>query len=542
MHLTQSTKCLMKTLLLIIVITVKSITVIAQERVEKYGVFELTLKGTDAGNPFVDLALTGTFSNGKNSFTPEGFYDGNGIYKIRFMPDKEGEWTYVTRSNHPDLNNKKGSFTCIAGKRKGPVRVKNVYQFAHADSTAFIPFGTTIYEWAFQLKDKQEETIASLKASPFNKARMLAVPPYKDRYINGPEKMTVFPFVGTSKANWDFSRFNPLFFQRLEENVKQLDSIGVQADLILFRPYDKGKWGFDMTNDETNQRFIRYMVARFAAFENIWWSMANENSFIRHLTDEDWDSYFQLVQKCDPYNHLRSIHNADRIYDYNKPWVTHVSLQYYNAVKVFAVSPMLRDMYRKPIVHDEINYEGNISSRWGQLSGEEMTRRFWIGYIGGAYVTHGETLEEGWISGGGKLTGTSPKRIEFLKKMIEAAPRDIKPLDPYYIMNLLGKYGSYYLYYLGDDKPKTWSFVLPDDELKRGMKFKIDLVDTWNMSTIPIAGEFEIDSVGRYSAFDKKKSIIKLPGKPYMAILIRRSDDGAIQSKERKRNELTDEE
>lgn len=163
--------------------------------------------------------------------------------------------------------------------------------------------------------------------------------------------------------------------------------LGMQVDLILFRPYDKGQWGFDTTDDATNQRFIRYMVARFAAYQNIWWSLANENSYIKHLTDADFDRYFQLVQKYDPYGHLRSIHNADRIYDYNKPWVTHVSLQYYNAVKIFGVSPLLRDIYRKPIVHDEINYEGNSASRWGQLSGVELTRRFWIALTGGAYAT-----------------------------------------------------------------------------------------------------------------------------------------------------------
>ncbi len=514
----------------------------AQEKVEKYDIFELTLKGTDAGNPFVDLALTATFTNGKESFTPEGFYDGNGTYKVRFMPNKEGEWTYTTSSNHTDLNNKKGSFTCIAtGKKKGPVRVKNVFNFAYADGSPFIPFGTTIYEWAFQSAEKQAETITNLKASPFNKARMLAVPPYKENYITGPGKLTVFPFVGSSKNDFDFSRFNPLFFQKLEENIKQLDAIDVQADLILFRPYDKGKWGFDMMNDETNQRFIRYMMARFAAFENIWWSMANEASFIKHLTDEDWNRYFQLVQKYDPYNHLRSIHNADRIYDYNKPWVTHMSLQYYNAVKVFGVSPLLRDLYHKPIVHDEINYEGNIASRWGQLSGEEMTRRFWIAYIGGSYATHGEALSTGWISGGGKLVGASPQRIAFLKKIMEEAPDGIRPIDQYYMLNTIGKYGSYYLYYFSDETPKAWSFVLPDDELKRGMKFKAEIIDTWNMTRTPVAGEFEIDSIGRYNALDKKRGVIKLPGKPYMALLIRRVDGADLKANGRKRNELTDE-
>jgi hypothetical protein len=352
---------------------------------------------------------------------------------------------------------------------------------------------------------------------------MLAVPPYKPGYVSGPGKLTVFPFVGSARADFDFSRFNPAYFQSLERDVKRLSDLGLQVDLILFRPYDKGKWGFDTTSDAVNQRFIRYMVARFAAFQNIWWSLANENSYIKHLSDEDFDRYFQIVQKYDPYAHLRSIHNADRLYDYGKPWVTHASLQYYNAVKVFGVSSLLRDIYKKPIVHDEINYEGDSASRWGQLSGEELTRRFWTALVGGAYATHGEVYENGWTSVGGHLAGSSPERIGFLRKIVEAGPREgLKPIDPAYVMNAGGKAGAYYLVYFGDERPAEWPFVLPVGGLKQGMRFKVDVIDTWNMTITPVAGSFEIGALTRYTAADRHKRVIALPGKPYMALRIQR--------------------
>jgi hypothetical protein len=495
----------------------------AADRVERYGVYEIVLKGADAGNPFIDLELSATFTRGSEKFTPEGFYDGKGTYKVRFMPPSAGEWTWVTKSNHPDLDGKKGAFLSVESGNKGPVRVANVHHFAHADGTPFRPFGTTIYEWAFQPEAKKLETLATLRKSPFNKARMLAVPPYKPNYIRGPGRLTEFPFVGTARENFDFSRFNPVYFQNLERDVQRLSSLGIQVDLILFRPYDKGQWGFDTTSDAVNQRFLRYMVARFAAYQNIWWSLANENSYIKHLSDEDFDRYFQIVQRYDPYGHLRSIHNADRIYDYNKPWVTHVSLQYYNAVKVIGVSPLLRDIYRKPIVHDEINYEGNSTSRWGQLSGEELTRRFWIALTGGAYATHGEILDNGWIGGGGHLAGTSPDRIAFLRKIVEAGPPEgLKPIDQLFVMNAAGKPGDYYLYYFGDERPREWPFELPVGELKKGMQFKVDLIDTWNMSITPVPGSFEIGELVRYRVADKDKRVIALPGKPYMALRIQR--------------------
>ena len=78
---------------------------------------------------------------------------------------------------------------------------------------------------------------------------------------------------------------------------------------------------------------------------------------------------------------------------------------------------LLREIYNKPIVNDEINYEGNVPSRWGQLSGEEMTRRFWIAYIGGSYATHGEALvnDEGidWLSEGRGIARRQPGEDRF---------------------------------------------------------------------------------------------------------------------------------
>jgi hypothetical protein len=499
-------------------------------KVEQWDFYEISLPGPTAGNPFIDIELSAVFTNGDRIYEPEGFYDGHGTYKIRFMPDCEGIWTYRTKSNYDGLNGKTGRFECIAPSKDnhGPVRVRNQYHFAYEDGTPFFLFGTTIYEWPFQSKEKRQQTIQNLIDSPFNKARFLAVPPWRQEYVKGPDALDCFPFMGNSKENWDFSRFNPVYFQKLEKCALQLRDIGIEADLILFRPYDNGKWGFDTMDAETNDRFVRYIVARFAAFRNIWWSLANENSFMKHLTDADWDRLFQIIQAKDPYQHLRSIHNAGRIYNHTKPWVTHVSLQYYMAVRFFGISPLLRDIYRKPIVHDEINYEGNISKRWGQLSGEEMVYRFWVAYIGGAYATHGETSKgqpygDGWISTGGELVRESPARIAFLRKIVEDGPEDgLNPIDQYYIKNMAGKYGEYYLIYFGREKVKQWAFRLPDEALKPGMQFKVDLIDTWNMKITPVENVFEVEQLDRYEYIDKNKSIVELPGRPYMALRIRR--------------------
>ncbi len=503
----------------------------AQEKIEKWGIFELVLPGPTSGNPFIGTSLSATFENAGRIFRPEGFYDGNGLFKIRFMPDREGVWRYETRSNRDQLDGCKGQFVCTSAAAgvHGPVRVRGQYHFGYEDGTPYYPFGTTIYEWVFQKAETREQTLRTLKGSPFNKARFLLVPPWHEKYLSGPLKLECFPFEGTSKSNWDFSRFNPEYFRRFEQCLEQLRDLGIEADIILFRPYDNGKWGFDRMDAATNDRFVQYAVARLAAYRNVWWSLANENSFMRSFTESDWDRLFQLIQKLDPYAHLRSIHNADVIYDYRKPWVTHVSLQYYNAVREFGAALLVRDVFRKPVIHDEINYEGDIDRRWGQLSPQELVHRFWLAFIGGTYATHGEAYrhpsEIDWISEGGVLRGQSAARIGFLRRIVESGPAEgLEPMDPYYARNIAGKKGEYYLFYFGRDRHSEWEFRLPADGLKDGMKFGAEVIDTWNMTITPVSRVFEIVRMNRYEFRDKDGATLPLPDRPGMALRILRSD------------------
>ena len=110
-------------------------SIFAQQSVEKWKIFELTLKGPDTGNPFIDTRTGGKFIHGKDTLSVSGFYDGNGVYKIRFMPQKEGKWSYQTFSNIKSLNKKKGVFTCTSASKNnhGPVAVKDTFYFAYAD-------------------------------------------------------------------------------------------------------------------------------------------------------------------------------------------------------------------------------------------------------------------------------------------------------------------------------------------------------------------------------------------------------------------------
>ena len=245
----------------------------AQDKVECWDRFELSFKQVTKGNPF-DTRLSATFICGKEKKTVEGFYDGENTYRIRFMPAVAGEWRYVTSSSIGAMNGRKGTFTVVpAGKdNHGMVLVDGEHNFKYADGTRYYPMGTTAYAWTHMKETTQEATLKSFGEAGFNKVRMCVFP---KNYSLVKDEPALYPFEmektikdkeGNERKEWDFDRFDPAFFQHLEKRIDQLNRLGIEADLILFHPYDKGRWGFDAMSNEVNVRYIKYITARFGFF------------------------------------------------------------------------------------------------------------------------------------------------------------------------------------------------------------------------------------------------------------------------------------
>jgi hypothetical protein len=465
--------------IIVLIFTVlPAVPVVAQvksnsETVERWGIFELELQGPSGGNPFVDVRLSGEFRQNERVFCPEGFYDGNGIYRIRFMPDAQGEWLYITRSNRSELDGKKGKFTCVkpSPSNHGPVRVHKKWHLIYADGTAYFQVGTTCYAWVHQGNAMEEQTLSTLKDAPFNKMRMCVFPKSYTYNKNEPE---FYPFEGRPLKDWEYSRFNPEFFRHFEQRVGDLRDLGIEADLILFHPYDR--WGYKDMDAETDDRYLRYVVARLASYRNVWWSFANEFDLMKSKTMADWDRFFQIVRKYDPYDHMRGIHNCRGFYDHTKPWVTHASIQSSDLAR----ARQWRDQYQKPIIYDECKYEGNVPQGWGNLTAQQMVHRFWLGTIAGCYVGHGETYKHPkdilWWSKGGVLHGQSPARIAFLKKIMEPTPfANMVPDELSGGNYILSKESELYFIYSTNSEPVSLDLPGPRE-------YKVDGIDTWHMT------------------------------------------------------------
>jgi hypothetical protein len=509
-----------------------ALPVLAEDSVEQWGTYEVSLQGPTKGNPFLDVTFSAQFKQGDVTVAANGFYDGDGIYRVRFMPEKTGEWEYKTKSNVRALNGKVGKVlvTAATAGNHGSVHVANTYHFAYADGSPYKQLGTTCYVWEWQPEALQEETLKTLAASPFNKIRFCVFP---KRYTWNTNEPIMYPFDGAPMTNWDFTHFNVKYFQHLEQRVADLEKLGIEADIILFHPYDEGHWGFDRMPSAVDDRYLHYVIARLAAYHNVWWSLANEWDFMKEKKESDFVRFGEIVAHDDPYHHLLSIHNGQKIFNDTLPWITHASIQNGAAVEEPGRAELYRDVYRKPVVYDEVKYEGNISSRWGQLSAEELVFRFWNGTVAGTYVGHGETYKSDdqilWWSKGGVLKGQSPARLAFLKKVLDDAPAEgIEPIDKWQNPEYGGKAPDYYLVYLGKEALTNWVFQVPRPPQGKGqppadgMKFTAEVLDTWNMTVTPVEGVFTLKKKDGYFYPDKDGLAIELPGRPYMAIRIKR--------------------
>lgn len=477
--------------------------------VEQWDIYEVVLDGPSEGNPFTEIEVSARFSQNGRDIDVPGFYDGEGVYRIRFMPDALGEWHYETRSNHAELNGRTGALICVqpGPGNHGPVRVSDRFHWRFADGTPYYLLGTTIYNWIHRSEELQEQTLATLQKHAFNKVRFV-IPPKSYRY-NHPEPR-FHPWPRQNSNQFDRTRFDPKFFHNFERRLGELKEMGIIAELILFHIYDR--WGHRALSPEEDEAYLRYVIARLSAFRNVWWTLANEYELFQNVDiEKDWDRIGQMIQELDPYDRPRSNHNHTYWFDAGKPWVTYANLHYgredpHPADTLYGLVVEARQQFGKPVVFEEYRYEGDIEDRWGNLTPEIAVRAHWAIAMAGGYASHGETYqnetEDIFWSAGGELIGKSPSRLAFLRTVMENSPYRAMAPDPDLAPGTyaLAKPGDFYLIYF----PRAEETVI---RLPEGQPFRMEGIDPWEMTITPL--ELQADGEFLYTP-PKADTILRL--------------------------------
>lgn len=502
------------------------------QKIEKYGMFEYTMPGSGTEIP------KATFTNGDTVVAVNGFSENEDHATVRFMPDVLGIWNCEM-----EWQGKTScvQFECVSnsGNNHGPVRPEGMH-FRYDDGTRYIPFGTTCYAWIHQKPEIIAQTLETLSTSPFNKIRMCVFPKSMPYNRNDPD---FYPFERRTDGSWDVSKPDIRYWSHLDKMLMELQKMGIEADLILFHPYDR--WGFSTMPQEDNLHYLGYAIRRLAAYRNLWWSLSNEYEFSFAKTLKDWDEFGEMLARDDPYHHMIGAHNWITPYP-KRDWMTHVSFQGKHVTDVFD----LRMKYQIPFINDECGYEGDIEYAWGNLSCREFMDRVWTITAFGCYAMHGETFHRDdevlWWAKGGKLYGQAPDKIRFLREVLESLPGPMEPAcieavkDPngnatspeqkalfeniwnmnsdfakskirQEMMQPIGQHPDYRLIYLGIGCNSIYTLRLPDNG-----SYRVELLDTLETK--------------RWEAVSGVHGTVRigLPGKEGMAILVTRLSGDAL--------------
>lgn len=232
--------------------------------VARWGMFEVHLTAPamllsdPAVNPF-EVSLSAHFwptDAPAAARKVRGFFFGDGEYRIRFSPTSSGTYSYRTLSTIAEMDGHLGTFAvgAAAADDHGPVHA-SAHTFHHADGTEHFSVGTTAYSWAHQSAHRRNSTLATLapggRGGAFNKLRMLLLPMWDpDGYYH--VEPSRYPFMTVNDSGvcrqaqdctnrWDWRRFDAQYWRSLDDVVGALRALRVQADLILFHPYDHCK-------------------------------------------------------------------------------------------------------------------------------------------------------------------------------------------------------------------------------------------------------------------------------------------------------------
>ena len=318
-------------------------------------------------NPFVEVELSARFYKEGVSYTVDGFYDGEDVWRIRFSPMHEGVWHYVTRSNKPALNGLTGEFTCTQAVSRGPLTLNPQFPnwFFRGDGEAqlivndgWFPHTANGHELPFEDLEFQQPS-----GSEFNRFfdilsehgvnMVVGMSELYARQSSITDTSFVWPWriVDAEKNLIDKERFNLEFYRRWEDNLAHAAkrdlfyAFELLYDNSLIRPREwnnhpynekNGGWLtsdpgtdvcwrnlFDVNNEQSKKylgRYIRYTMARLACYRSVLWEVGAENANLAVLPERmlpkalmpvervaEWYRYWaRYIELHDPYGRLRT--------------------------------------------------------------------------------------------------------------------------------------------------------------------------------------------------------------------------------------------
>ena len=411
--------------------------------VEAFDFVEVTanIEGPDAGNPFTDANLSGSFrkAGGTGQTTVGGFCDSadGSVFRIRFMPSSPGDYTYSVAYQQGDFQTTHtGTFQASDDHRRGPIRVDPKYpwhfiwegtgeHYFHNGTTAFYLPGWTEERIIF-------DSIERLHQFKVNRMRVFlagGIDTFWGEPIMPGDNFTIFlrPWIAKEPKSLDqpgidYARFDVSYWQKWERMLR----FARERDMIISGIMDTYSHKAQApAGSEHERRYFRYAAARLGAFSNITWDLGDDLDSFR---DEKWAHEMgTLLVASDPYRHLATSHPVHREHqDRTSDWFGFTSIQNWSRRQHELMLEERRIQMKTgriiPQLNEEYGYEDHYP-RWAPAppgnSADVLRRVAWDITMAGCYGTAGETARRGtnvWPdTGGGFYNGRGDDTMVMLK-------------------------------------------------------------------------------------------------------------------------------
>lgn len=219
-----------------------------------------------------------------------GFWDGGMEWKIRFMPDEMGTWTYQTVCSdtlNAGLHGRSGSFECTGNEREHAIyqhgrvtKGTGSYHLAHEDGTPFFWQACTAWNGGLKSTPGEWEHYLEQRASLGYNAIQLVGTQWRGCDRNSQGEVA---FTGSGRIS-----LNPGFFQHFDEKMDRVNEHGHVAGLVLLwaLPFGEGTElspGYYLPDREAIL-LARYMVARYGA-HHVVWILGGDGKYYGELED-----------------------------------------------------------------------------------------------------------------------------------------------------------------------------------------------------------------------------------------------------------------
>jgi len=320
-----------------------------------YGVYELALVPTAIYlDPLREVELEATFSAFSaedTSILRRGFYDGEGIFKVRFTPRADKPYDFATISSEPSLNDIRGTFITEPSTKSGFIAVYNKGGFKFDDGSHYIPCSDTTLNLLnaadySELVDYNEETGTA-------GMRMLLFNPDTD-----PGRRT-WVFGGSYELPY-YASYNYGLFRQLEEIIQYLDEKKMVCE-IIFLSSNAAYIEEDILND-----YLAYATTRLSAYPNLIFTIAID--YKDGFAADSVKRFGQTIDSNDTtYNHVLTVGSDDNFELTDEVWLDSITLRTYldpseSVASYYGEKPVLTYLAEEDIDLEDDTRDGKNAS------------------------------------------------------------------------------------------------------------------------------------------------------------------------------------